>query len=240
QFSLRLLSDLRANRHVPVLIVRHTDLLVLDAPETLEPLRRLRKALRGIASYIPVITVLAGDCLVKHARFGIYRGQCGSRVVTAEQLAARLAPYLPGMCDAPGAHKPVYHQARDAFQGFTRAHLAGHLVIQDCDVLRLVDGRWQAVELKRVREQPATWQPYTDDARNFQALAAASAELGMLHPLCMGYRKVRDGEHPIVALHEIRTAGNNAIEGVRCTCHVEEVWQAQPKDPYTSTRKVQR
>jgi len=239
EMSIRLLSSMRSDRHQPVLIIKHDNPYILDELCLHEHLADLRDSVLSFNTRLPIIVVPATPCLLADARYGVYCGRHGTRVKTAEGLANFLAWFNPDLVLQAGASKAIYHDVRDAYQLFTRGFLSSSLVVQDMDMLRKVEGRWQAVELKRFGETPSTWMPYLDDARNFEALEQASAALGMHKPICIGYRKWREGANPLVTVHDVN-ATRAGLTGRRHMSDVEHVFDVQPGEHYVSTRSVRK
>lgn len=248
QFSLRILSDMLTQFHLPVLVVRHDNLHILDELACHQALADLRHSvLQGMAKDIPIIVAPATPCLLEEAQFGIYCGEHGTRIRSADGLARyfKWLPELHGQHDSlnflanAGARKLINQDVRDAFQLFTRAHLNKDLVIQDFDMLRLVGTQWQAIETKRHKCAVSAWLPYVDDSRNFRALAAASKAFGMLEPVCIGYRVYeREGSTPLVSVNYLKRITLDAIEGDRCIVPANKIWQDNPVTSFHSNKRI--
>lgn len=240
QFSLRLISDLDQGWHMPVLIVRHDNPFILDELNAHDKMYDLRnRVLVSISARIPTIVVPDTECKLGDAKFGVYCGHHGTRIKAAAGLARFLGHFHAGMLDNAGAHKPICHDIRDAFQSFTRTYLNGHLVIQDFDMLRKAEGQWQAIETKRHKCAVQYWRPYTNDSRNFTALAAASEFFGMAKPLCVSYRVIEPEASPRISVNLIQNATYEAITGQRCVVAYKDVWQANPTEDFYSTKRME-
>ena len=232
-FSLRLITDLVADEHLPVLIVRHDNLTVLDGAT--EAMKALRAELKTISSNLPIIVVPATPCDLEEARFGLHAVGYGTRIRSAFELAANFSWAYPALVADPGATKKINRDVRDAFQLFTRAYLTKDRTIQDFDMLRKVDGKFQPVELKRFNVSVDNWKPYCNDSNNFKAMLQASKKLNLGEPICVGYCK-HGGDR--VTVHRIKSANYSKIEGLREEVEVAQIWQARPEREYVSANRL--
>lgn len=236
QFSLRLISDLDAHTDMPVLVIRHDNLRVMDETEGAhEALHRLRwEEFECVGKLFPVVLIRPSD--VAGEQFGVYRGKLRrTRVCSAVELAQFLAAHDPEMIRGAGCGKALNKgSCKDAFQAFSRAWLARGLVVQDVDMLQKVGDSWRPIETKRARQAPAAWEPYCDDAPNYESLEQAARAFGFEPPICICYQPMQRGQVALLTVH--RRLPGDELYGERALCSSGAVLSSRPSAPYVSRR----
>lgn len=235
RFSLRLISDLDAHTDMPVLVIQHDNLRVIDETEGAhEALHRLRwEEFECIGKLFPVVVIRPGD--TEGEQFGVYRGRLRrTRVCAAAELAQFLAVHDANMIRGAGCGKALNKGCKDAFQAFSRQFLARGLVVQDFDMLQKVGHSWRPIETKRAKQAPAAWEPYCDDAPNYESLEQAARAFGFSEPICICYQPMVPGPVALLTVH--RRLPGDELFGERCLCPSGAVLSSRPSSPYVSRR----
>lgn len=234
EFSLRIISNLSSGKHLPMLVVRHENLRVFDAPEMQAALKDLKGRVLAGFGWMPMIVVQPGDAPAE-PEYGLYLGwQRRTQIHTGAQLAARFAEIRGEFVVDPGCRKAVNASAGDAFRAFSRTYLARQLVVQDIDLLQRVGEGWRPIETKRIGGRAQFWAPYANDAVNYTALNAAAKAFGLQDPICVAYPRAARG--PVAVLTVAARDGN--LAGRRCMSDAAGMLTAVPDTAYISDRRM--
>lgn len=235
EFSLRIISNLRTGNVLPVLIVRHENLRVLDELDCHEAIHDLRWIqFRCFGKLFPVVTIRPGAAPAE-PQYGVYAGRQRQTVIcTGAQLAQRIAAHDATLVSDAGCRKAVNTSAGDAFRCFTRKFLSRSLTIQDFDLLQRSGETWRPIETKRISGRAQFWAPYADDFANYMALNQAAARHGMLPPICAAYPRAARG--PIAVLTVATQNGN--LTGMRCMSDSVGMLTVVPATAYASDRRM--
>jgi hypothetical protein len=140
-----------------------------------------------------------------------------------------------GITNDAGVQKAINRTSNDSFQDWGRSNLSRYIVINDIDAITLDDANTvkKIFELKRVQEDIQTWEPYVDDATNYQSLIRMSRVSGVeFHTLA--YQPEITNK---VALHIIDEADKNKIVGKFDICESNNIIPSSEPKPYTSRRR---
>ncbi|MEC3885503.1 hypothetical protein VKA52_17425 [Halobacillus sp. HZG1] len=146
---------------------------------------------------------------------------------------------LPNINQNPGTVKNRNKSLNDNFQLWTRSKLSKYSVINDFDAVFLNNGSGKddyIYELKRVRENMDSWEPYTDELRNYERVNKISGMLSF-NNMILAYNF--DNPNHFAAHYNVNPQ-NSAIKGTKSVFSVlENSYIDKPKN-YVSTRKRQR
>ncbi|MGE7661319.1 hypothetical protein ACQKL6_06305 [Peribacillus sp. NPDC097197] len=139
-----------------------------------------------------------------------------------------------------GTSKEENKSLNDNFQKWTRENLSMYCVINDFDAVFLTNKEGEKCiiyELKRVGEDIVTWEPYTDETRNYQRVNDISSKLGF-NNFTIAYN-VKSTE--TFAVHYNIKPQVNQITGTRIIYDVKNnQYIKTSKKSYVSKRKRQK
>jgi hypothetical protein len=134
-----------------------------------------------------------------------------------------------------GEAKEINSSVNDPFQTWTRTNLSRFATINDIDAINLnvMASKSLLFELKRVKENVSTWQPYLDDWTNYATFMAACIDTYHAHRV-IAYNPEPS---PQVALHWLLEATHSAIKGKRLLCTPRHACALEMGDYYVSDRR---
>lgn len=177
-------------------------------------------------------------CIIYHElnpdEFGYHRD--GEMVIDGRGLLdefERMSPSLTKNNDS-GRVKSINISVNDYFQRWGREHLSKYYIINDFDAISInADGHLTLYELKRVKEDLRTWEPYLDDKSNYSLLMSICRE--RKHRMRVIVYQVNNKDH--VAIHQIISVSDEEIVGRRIICPPEHCYSPVIGEKYTSNRR---
>lgn len=156
--------------------------------------------------------------------------------VDSSALKKILASMVKDVDQNPGTIKEKNKSLNDNFQVWTRENLSRYCVINDFDVLYLSNkiGEKSAIyELKRVDESIDTWQPYTNDSKNYDRIRKIALKLDF-SDLTIAYNTYNTEKFAIhynIRPETLQIAGEKVIYDIN-----ENKYEENSKVEYVSTR----
>ncbi len=133
--------------------------------------------------------------------------------VDTNSLKAVLAKINRDITDNAGTFKTINKTTNDTFQTWTRKNLSKFKVINDFDVIR-ISSEVIIFELKRVKEDSSSWEPYLDDLSNYIALDLIKKENGFSKMLVISYNADVENKlsvHKLLELNESFISGEKKV-----------------------------
>lgn len=167
-----------------------------------------------------------------------YKSHNGNYIDTdSNGLQTMLNKELPEVNQNLGTRKEMNKSINDNFQIWTRSNLSKYCVINDFDAVYLSDKQNIIYELKRVKEDISTWEPYIDDSRNYQRINQISSQLDFSN-ITIAYNL---NNTSIFAVHKNLIPQASQISGVRAFYDVQSNgYITNSQKEYASKRKRQK